>query len=399
MTIVYKETNASNLQNFGAPKINKRFEDKVENVAQAAKEVAEASQTKDNSAISFENTTQALNFDFPKPDEVKEGSPEATTTSPPTDAEKRAARREEFRNAANAERRAMEMQKQAQAQLNQAKQFQALMEQAKKDPTAVARALGMEPTEFLRQYQNAMFNIPTTVEEPKLNPEEEIKQRLSKYEDERRREKEEFERWKSQTVRNDYISAKILPVITSDPDKFELLNQNGKEACAGFIYDMMDAHYRATGEELNPSDVAEEMENQLVKEFEEKIAQTKKVKKFSKHFRYDTDAPGQEVTLPGQLGEGDEQSPAAIQVRTSAQENQASASQLGANDTSLNTKPSQGPAQRKPIMPAAPTPTQVLGPDVQANAYQRQTSMMSKKEQRIRQIEEYAKKAGITRNT
>lgn len=195
----------------------------------------------------------------------------------------RVERAAQFKHASSVERRAQQMKKDAEAQLAQAKNFQQVMEQAKKDPTVIAKALGMDPQEFYRQYQNVMLNVK---EEPApLKPEEEMKARLDKYEQERAQERQQLETMQSQTIRNNYISTKILPVITANTEKFELLNMNGKDACAGFIYDLMDSHYRQTGQELDANEVAEEMERQLTDEIETKIQAVRKVSKFSKHFQ------------------------------------------------------------------------------------------------------------------
>jgi antitoxin component of RelBE/YafQ-DinJ toxin-antitoxin module len=381
--------NSSNFSNFNEPKVVKMYDDTPkENVAKELGTTVE--DLKPQHAVTFDRQPQVLPGININDVPVQESAPPPTgTTIGATDdvpeedpnltpEQRRAERRAAFKRAADVERRAVQMQKQAQEQLNQMKQFQSFMEQAKKDPTAVAKALGMDPTEFLRQYQNQMFNIPN---EPVKPAEESVQERLARYEEERKREKEELQQYKSQQIRNEYIQSRILPVIISDPDKFELLNQNGKEQCASFIYDMMDAHFRTTGEELNPLDVAEEMEAQLTKEFEEKLVATRKVKKFAKHFRTDTDAPGEELNVPGQLG----QDGSSIEVRNSVEQNQ----QLGApapNDTSLNAKTFQGPSQRRPVNAAVPQPTTLMGQDAQNNSYQRQASNWNKKQNRIDRI-------------
>lgn len=232
--------------------------------------------------------------------EVAEGSQEAqpsttqtaegTPEQPKTPAEERAERRAAFKRAADIEARARQMEKAAQEKLQKAQRFEEVANKAKENPVEVAKALGMDPTEFLRQYQNQMFNIPTEPEKPK---EEDVQTRLSRYETERQEERKRAQELESQTVRNGYISQKILPNLLANKEKFEILNHNNIEASAGFIYDMMDQHYRATGEELNPLDVAEEMENQLAKELEDRIVQVKKFARFSKYFKEDV----QEATV------------------------------------------------------------------------------------------------------
>lgn len=231
----------------------------------------------------------------------EDGTPVETAEQSP--AEKRAERRAAFKRAADIEARARQMEAQAKQKLAQAQRFEEVAAKANENPIEVAKALGMDPTEFLRKYQNSMFNIPAQ-EEPVLKPEEEVKQRLERYENERKEEAKRNQELQSQLVRSNYISNKILPQLASNKEKFELLNHNNIELSAGFIYDMMDAHYRATGEELNPVDVAEEMENQLLKELEEKLANARKVTKLSKYFREEVQEATQAAvkTPPAQLG-------------------------------------------------------------------------------------------------
>lgn len=242
--------------------------------------------------ISFEKPTQT--------EEVAEGAAPAEVVD--EKAKKRQERADSFKRAAEMERKAQAAQKEAQAMMAQAKHFQELIVQAKQDPTLVAKAMGMSTEEFLRAYQNKVLSIDDA---PQVKPEEEVKQRLAQYEQERQQEKQRMAQLESQTIRQSYISSKILPVIISDVEKFQLLNMNGKENAAGFIYDMMDAHYRKTGEELSVTEIAEEMETQLTQEIENKINEMSKVKKFSNRFvRTEAD---------GHLGAG----PARGEVNTS----------------------------------------------------------------------------------
>ncbi len=218
-----------------------------------------------------------------------------TPEVPKTPAEERAERRNAFKRAADIEARARQMEKAAQEKLAQAQRFEEVSKKAKENPLELAKAIGMDPTEFLRQYQNQMFNIPTEVEP---SPEEDVKTRLTRYEQEREEEKKKNQELQVQMVRNTYISNKILPNLIANKEKFEILNHNNIELSAGFIYDMMDQHYRATGEELNPLDVAEEMENQLAKELEDRLLAVKKFNRFSKYFQAEQPAPAP----PAQLG-------------------------------------------------------------------------------------------------
>lgn len=315
MSIIRKATvNTGSLENFGAAKVNKRL-DTFEKALEE-KEV-------DPNKVSFEKPQEDSWF-ANMPEKAEAAKLEESDSS----SEARKQRREEWKEANRTMQRAMQMEKEAKAKLAQVQRFEQVASKAKENPIEIAKALGVDPTEFLRLYQNQMFNITEEKEQPKLDPEEEIKQRLSRYEEERAKEKYEMEMFKSQSIKQNYIASKILPVILADKDKYELLNSNGEaEASAAFIYDLMDNHYRSTGEELNPEDVAEAMEEELVKELESKILSTKQVKKFSKHFREDTAARGQELTLPGQLGDKDvmkrstDMASLAHQIKESSNEN------------------------------------------------------------------------------
>ena len=377
MSIIRKNPLNFNSSNFVSPKQIKMYDEAnpppsksliVETTSEGS--TLESKPVETSSGISFEKGPPTLTFDVP--DSEPSLQPESPTEQSPE--QKRQERAAAFKKAADVERRAQQELKAAREQLAQVKQFNELMAQAKKDPTAIARALGMDPTEFLRQYQNSMFNIPSEPDKPK---EETLEERMSRYEQERRAEKEELLRMQSHNIRTNYIQSKILPVIQADLDKYELINSNGVEQSASFIYDLMDAHYRNTGEELNAADVAEEMENQLMKEFESRIEFTKNVKKLKKHFRTDTDAPGVDVTIPEPLG--------MRETRTSTQDNQ----QLGVNLTqsnSLSATPSQGLPTRRPIMenPYA---------QIQSQQTPTNTAFLSKKEAKLKRMEEFLKQA------
>lgn len=391
MTTVRKNPiNASNFANFGEPKVNKRYDDTpAQNVADEIGTTVEAMNANPN-GVSFEKPAQTDLFDLPEEQPVQ---PQASPAGEKSAAERRAEKRQEWKDANKTMQRALQMQKEAQAKLAQAQRFEQVAKTAHENPVEVAKALGMTPEEFLRKYQNQMFNIPEP--KPELDPQEQMKQRFEQYEQERKREREEHETFKAQTIRQNYISTKIMPIITGDPDRFELLNYNNAELSASYMYDLMDAHYRQTGEEWSAQDVAEAYENELQKELEDKLSKIRGVKKFSKHFREATDAPGQEITIPAQLGE-DTDPTAGIQRRNSVAQNQANnPGPLGSGpNTITDVKTTQGPVSRATISnPLSSVPA------ANENAYQRQASWDRKRESRLNKVVEVTKRNGITRNT
>lgn len=248
-----------------------------------------------------------MSFEKPSAEQSVETPAEQPAEGEVSEEKMTSAQRRDAMKRANAEHaKAIQMQKEAKALMEQAKHFEEVKQRAATNPVELAKALGMDPTEFLRRYQNEMFNIPN---EEKPKPEPTVDEKLKRYEDERQREKQETAKLQSEMIRLNYIQTKILPTIKADPDKFQLLNHNNIEASAGFIYDMMNDHYQKTGEEWNAADVAEEMENQLQKEFEEKLEAIKKISKFSKHFQAQVaeaeakaEVKEEVSTTPNQLG-------------------------------------------------------------------------------------------------
>lgn len=337
--------NTSNFISFDEPKIRKLYDDTPkENIANELKiptdQISKELNQITNNAVSFDKVdSSGLNFEYPTQKEVDQMSNAPIDPVNPqqpvekSNAEKRAEKRAEWKSAADVQKRAMQQLKEADEKLKKAKEVEILLEQAKKDPTAVAKALNMDPGDFLKQYQNHILNMPT---ETQLKPEEQIAARLQKYEEERAKEREQFAQFQSATIKQTYIANKILPVILADKDKFEIINNDDPKLTAAMIYDVMNEHYMKHGEELNPSDVAEEIENMLAKEIEERIAHVSKLNKFSKRFVA-------QAEQSQQLGE--------TQVEQPKQSNQ-----LGAN--TFDSKPSQGLPVRKQMETIQSIPAQ-----------------------------------------
>lgn len=344
--------NSSNFVNFNEPKIIRNYEQAPrEAVGEAAAPAHE-----DKSQISFAKAGSELAFEMPEVKNTISTDP-APEKSPQ---ERRAERRDTWKSAADVQRRAMQMQKEAEEKIRKANEVSKLLEEANSDPTAVARALNMDPNEFLKKYQNKMFDIPN---EPVQSTEDLVQARLQKYDEERQREREQFASLQSQTIKQNYVSNKILPIIMTNPDKFEILNNDDPNMAAAVIYDMMNDHYAASGEELNAEDVAEELENLLAKELEERITKVQKYKKFSKYFK---ELPEE----PTQLGDDN-------QIRRSVQDNQLG----GREEDVVNTRdtvPSHSP-RRTHYETIEPT----KGQD---NSGQKNHVYLSKKEQRLANV-------------
>jgi hypothetical protein len=221
-----------------------------------------------------------------------------------TPEERRAKRKEEFREANDIRNRAIAMEKRAKEQMTQTSELKALLDQAKDDPTVLAKALNMDQAEFQRKIFNKTFSI---ADEPKKEKEEtfeeQTKRRLAEYEEERAAERKrqadssqkEYEQ-KIQNIKYTYVKDNIMPLIT---EEYECILDNGKEACAEQVYDLMNAAYQdeikqaeAVGRTFNPADftlqaidVIKELEEKLEEFTVSQISRLKEKKKFKSHFR------------------------------------------------------------------------------------------------------------------
>ena len=225
---------------------------------------------------------------------TESNAPEA----PISDAERRAKRKEEYRQSALVHQRAQAQLKQAEEKLKQVSQFSALMEQGKEDPVVLAKALGLTPEEFQRKLFNKMYSIKEEAPPVKEETfEEQTKRKLAEYEAERQAEKvrrEEEIRQESLRAANDvkhrYIQNNIMPAIT---EQHEFILRNDKHSCAAFVYDLMNQafqeHAAKGGTEadfsLRAEDVVNQMEEELEKQATSQMLEAKNISKLKKYFR------------------------------------------------------------------------------------------------------------------
>ena len=195
-------------------------------------------------------------------------------------------RRDSLKRISERERKANEKEKLANEKLAKAEQFHDSFKKFEEDPTLLAKAMGMETSEFLRKLQNKVFDIK---EEPvkSVKQEDAIQQRFDQLEQQTKRLAEE--NFKSQ--KNTYISQHILPVLAKDPERFAELNAK-IESSASYIHDLVHNHWLETGgregkqgEIWSTEQVAEELEAELVAEKEKAIEELKKSPKLKKYFK------------------------------------------------------------------------------------------------------------------
>lgn len=241
--------------------------------------------------------------------EENESSTSTEVSAPQTDAERRAARREEYREAAAIRQRALQMQKQAEQRIKETESFASLMQQAKEDPTVLAKALGMDLTEFQRKLFNKAYQIEEEqVPAKEESFEEKTNRRLMEYEKElesdRVRRQEEMRRQQeleSERIKHTFISNQILPHIT---ENHEFILRNDKHSCAALVYDMMNQafmeHCSQGGTEadfpLKAEDVINEMEEELERRSVEQLTQAKSINKLKKFFSEEDRPSRQDVS-------------------------------------------------------------------------------------------------------
>lgn len=241
--------------------------------------------------------------------DVRESDSEQTQ-EPVSPEERRSQRKEEFREAASIRERALKMQRDAEEQGKQYKQFSELMQQAKEDPTILAKALNMDPSEFQRKIFNKSFSIkddPVPVKEETF--EEKTQRRLEQYEsqlaEERERRNQELRQnneLQIQKVKRDYIQENIYPSIN---ESHEFIMRNDKESCASLVYDLMNnayqEHLQKGGQPesftLRAEDVVNQMEEELEKRAEEELEKIRGIGKLKKYFREDSSYRGEDGGL------------------------------------------------------------------------------------------------------
>jgi len=171
------------------------------------------------------------------------------------------------------------------------------------DLAGAAKALGMSPADFREYAQNVLLTVPTPDKE--LTPEQKREADEEKLRADLKAIKDENDAFRAQTVRSTYIKDKIAPAL-ADAEKFQFIHDQGLDKISAYIYDLMNLHYGKTREELNPADVAAEVERQLEANFMSSIERARKIKRVAKLFR-DTEADPAALDEPIVPSEVDEE--------------------------------------------------------------------------------------------
>lgn len=190
-------------------------------------------------------------------------------------------RRDSLKRISERERKTMEKEKLANEKMAKVEQFHESFKKFEEDPTLIAKAFNMSTEEFLRKYQNKIFDI----KEDSPKPETVAQDRLSALEDQTKRLSE----LNFQNQKSNYVNQFIVPILSQQPEKFELVNEK-MAAHANYIHDIIHHHWMETGgnnggEIWEAKTVAEELEKELTENKEKEIEELKKSPKLRKYFK------------------------------------------------------------------------------------------------------------------
>ena len=208
---------------------------------------------------------------------------ETTATETPvvavaeTEETARAKRKEEW----NLAEKARQMEASANDKLKKAQAYEDALANFNKDPTELAKMLGIPLSDLLIKLQNAAFAMPT---EKVVSPEEDLKLKAMKYEQDMQDLKRQQEDLKNTVIRTNYINSKIMPALTKDPDKYELLHANGVDNTANFVFDYIAQQYKETGKEWPVEDVLQVYQEEMIEKTNTFLNNAKKLKTFKKQF-------------------------------------------------------------------------------------------------------------------
>lgn len=220
---------------------------------------------------------QVLDFANRPKKEDKKAKP--TKDKAETSNEEKPNRHQEWKAKQQEKKEAREAAKVEKAVKNQALAMDALK---KGNMAEAAKLLNTTVPELFTLFQNASLSIPT--KEAELSPEEKKAKDEADYRASIENVKKEFDQYKYETTKYQYIKENIEPVF-SNKEKYELLN-NAKDpnAYKSAAYEYMNQHYVETGEILNIEDVLDTMEEQLSETATAAVQQFKNIKKFSQYF-------------------------------------------------------------------------------------------------------------------
>lgn len=233
-----------------------------------------------------------------KPAEVKE-----KTINPEAEARKL------FLQAQKAERKAKEMEKKAAAGLQKAQAIETAIKMTKEgeDPTALLTAVGIDPVKFYQDMTTfALSDKAPKVIDPVQKELQDHRDRLDKYAKDLEVQANTLKEKEELSQHNANITAQVVPLLTSNPDRYEsLLLEYGSNAAVE-IYKAVWDRYQQTGEVVSFEQAANKMEEYWSNQIESGIVAASKMKKFAARFaqqaapretKVDQETPNRSFTL------------------------------------------------------------------------------------------------------
>ena len=207
------------------------------------------------------------------------------------DAAKRAKRKEDWTMA----EKARQLDASANEKLKKAQDYEHALANFDKDPLLLSKALGIPLSDLLIRLQNTAFSAPT---EKVLSQEEQYKLKNLQYEKQMQELNQRQINMENNAARANYVNTKILPAMSKEPEKYELLHAEGIDNSANFIYEYMNDWFQKNKQELNIGDVLEAFEEELTDKYSGSIQNFKKIKKFKDFFAQQAAAEAAETGEP-----------------------------------------------------------------------------------------------------
>jgi len=200
---------------------------------------------------------------------------EESSVEPETKVEEPKSKRAEFA----ALEKSRKLEAAANAKLAKATELAAAYES--KDLDRIAKANGMSTTDYIRWVNTSALVKPTRADP---TPQELIEQNEKAWRENITQEVELTRQERSENKKWGYVNKNILPHLVKDPAKYEFITDKGQDDICSQIYDFMNQHWLETGgknggEELNPIDLLDAAEDDLMADWKEKQEKASKFKK------------------------------------------------------------------------------------------------------------------------
>ena len=190
--------------------------------------------------------------------------------------------RKMFLAAQKAERKAKEMEKKAAEGLKKSEAIEAAIELTKsgKDPTALLKAAGVDPIQFYKDMTTFALKSEEKPEGPQEKINREHKERLDKYAKDLEVQAKSIQEKEELAQHNQIITAQVVPLLQSNPDKYEsLLKEYGPNAAVE-VYKQVWELYQQKGETMSFEQAADQLEEYWTDKIKSGINEASKMKKF-----------------------------------------------------------------------------------------------------------------------